>query len=123
MLRALLLFIALAPAAAWAQAYPQKPIRWILGYPPGGGTDVVARILSEPLSAERAPGASSSWHRLVMTVNSDRTCLECLGAHSSVITACTSQSCLDGWLKRCWSRRLSFRRSGFQTFSSWASSL
>jgi tripartite-type tricarboxylate transporter receptor subunit TctC len=35
------------PWAAWAQAgaYPDKPIRFIVPYPPGGGTDVVARIV------------------------------------------------------------------------------
>ena len=44
--------LALVPALAGAQAYPNKPVRLIVPYPPGGGTDVVARILSEPLAAE-----------------------------------------------------------------------
>src|SRR5438046_803700 len=35
--------------AALAQDYPAKPIRFIVPYPPGGGTDVVARVLTEPL--------------------------------------------------------------------------
>jgi len=35
------------PAAA--QDYPNRPIRFIVPYPPGGGTDVVARVLTEPL--------------------------------------------------------------------------
>jgi tripartite-type tricarboxylate transporter receptor subunit TctC len=34
-----------------AKDYPTKPIRFIVPYPPAGGTDVVARILSEPLGA------------------------------------------------------------------------
>ncbi len=38
-------------AVAGAQDYPNKPIRFIVPYPPAGGTDVVARILTEPLSA------------------------------------------------------------------------
>ena len=38
------------PLAALAQTYPVKPIRFIVPYPPGGGTDVIARIVQEPLS-------------------------------------------------------------------------
>ncbi len=34
-----------------AKDYPTKPIRFIVPYPPAGGTDVVARVLSEPLAA------------------------------------------------------------------------
>src|SRR5215472_18190907 len=43
------LLLSLLTAAAVAQDYPNKPIRFIVPYPPAGGTDVVARILSEPL--------------------------------------------------------------------------
>jgi tripartite-type tricarboxylate transporter receptor subunit TctC len=43
--------LALSNVAA-AQSYPSKPIRFIVPYPPGGGTDVVARILNEALAAE-----------------------------------------------------------------------
>ena len=39
-----------APLVAQAQTYPAKPIRMIVGFPPGGGTDVVARILGPKLS-------------------------------------------------------------------------
>jgi tripartite-type tricarboxylate transporter receptor subunit TctC len=46
-----LLAIAVAGTAA-AQGYPNKAIRVIVPYPPGGGTDVIARILQEPLAAE-----------------------------------------------------------------------
>ena len=35
-----------------AQEWPNKPIRMIVPYPPAGGTDVVARVLTEPLAAE-----------------------------------------------------------------------
>jgi tripartite-type tricarboxylate transporter receptor subunit TctC len=38
-------------AAEDAQSYPSKPIRFIVPYPPAGGTDVVARILADPLTA------------------------------------------------------------------------
>ena len=33
-----------------AQDWPAKPVRFIVPYPPGGGTDVIARIVQEPLS-------------------------------------------------------------------------
>lgn len=40
----------LAAACAWADEWPVKPVRFIVPYPPGGGTDVIARILQQPLS-------------------------------------------------------------------------
>ena len=42
--------LTLAWAAAAAQAYPNKPLRVIVPQPPGGGFDMVARTLSEPLA-------------------------------------------------------------------------
>lgn len=39
------------PVLASAQAWPTKPIRLIVGFPPGGFTDVLARKLQGPLSA------------------------------------------------------------------------
>jgi tripartite-type tricarboxylate transporter receptor subunit TctC len=38
------------PALALAQAYPAKPVRVLVGFAPGGGTDVVARVISQKLS-------------------------------------------------------------------------
>ncbi len=35
---------------AWAQAWPERPVRMVVGYPPGGGTDLVARLVAQPLS-------------------------------------------------------------------------
>ena len=52
MRRILFAALALAAGLAHAQDYPNKPIRMIVPYPPGGGTDVVARIVNEKLSAE-----------------------------------------------------------------------
>src|SRR6267143_1561116 len=40
----------LAAACAWGEEWPAKPVRFIVPYPPGGGTDVIARIMQQPLS-------------------------------------------------------------------------
>jgi tripartite-type tricarboxylate transporter receptor subunit TctC len=39
-----------AAAPAWAQDWPAKPVRFIVPYPPGGGTDLIARIVQKRLS-------------------------------------------------------------------------
>ncbi len=57
--------LALAPSAR-AAAWPEKPVRVIIGYPAGGPTDLVGRLLQEPLQRlwgqpvviENRPGAS-----------------------------------------------------------------
>src|ERR1051325_6457593 len=41
---------ALVGGRASAQGDPTRPIRWIVGYPPGGTTDVLARLMGEWLS-------------------------------------------------------------------------
>jgi tripartite-type tricarboxylate transporter receptor subunit TctC len=57
-----------APRAAHALDYPTRPVRWIVGFPPGGPNDITARLMAERLSAhlhqafvvENRPGASSN---------------------------------------------------------------
>ncbi len=44
------LALGLAASGAHAQAWPAKPIRIIVPYPPGGSSDIIARAISQPLS-------------------------------------------------------------------------
>ena len=46
---ALALACMLLPAAVVAQGYPSKPIRLIVAFPPGGSTDIIARIVGQKL--------------------------------------------------------------------------
>lgn len=58
----------LPASAARAQNYPTRPIRWLVGYPAGGGTDVLARLLAAAMSPglgqqiviENKPGAATN---------------------------------------------------------------
>ena len=60
--------ISVAPASAQTSAYPARPIRMLVGFPGGGGADVVARILGPRLSealgqqiiVDNRPGAGSA---------------------------------------------------------------
>jgi len=70
-MRRLLVAIAavLVAGAAWAQggAYPERPIRFVIPYPPGGTSDNLGRLLAEklrvalgqPLVADNRPGGTS----------------------------------------------------------------
>jgi tripartite-type tricarboxylate transporter receptor subunit TctC len=42
---------AMLPALTGAQAFPTKPIRMIVAFPPGGGTDIVARLIAPRLGS------------------------------------------------------------------------
>ena len=47
--------------AATAQSYPTKPVRWVIPFPPGGGTDTISRTLAQKLS--------ETWHQQVIADN------------------------------------------------------
>jgi tripartite-type tricarboxylate transporter receptor subunit TctC len=53
---------------AWAQTYPSRPVRLIVPFPPGGGSDILARImgrwlserLGQPVIIENKPGGNTN---------------------------------------------------------------
>src|SRR5438552_665251 len=67
-------FVALAVMAAapigsaMALDYPTRPVKWVVGYPPGGATDIIARLIGQRLSErlgqqfviENKPGAGNN---------------------------------------------------------------
>src|SRR5689334_4019416 len=66
-LASVLIFAALT-TACWAQAWPNRPIRVVVGYPPGGAVDLIARLyaqalsvrLGQPVVVENRPGSGSN---------------------------------------------------------------
>ena len=60
--------VPILPKMAWAQDYPTRPIRLVVGFPGGGSPDIVARLvgqalssrLGQPIIIENKPGAGSN---------------------------------------------------------------
>ena len=56
-----------AAAGTWAQGYPSKPIRIVVGFPPGGGNDIIVRMVgakmqeswAQSVVIDNRPGAAS----------------------------------------------------------------
>jgi len=63
-----LLLIVLGAGNALSQSYPGRPVRMLVGFPPGGGTDITARLLApklteylgQPFVVENRPGAATN---------------------------------------------------------------
>ena len=61
-------FAAFLSTGAAAQDYPTRPVKWVVGYPPGGATDILARLIGQRLSErlgqqfiiENKPGAGNN---------------------------------------------------------------
>ena len=68
--------------AGAADAYPNKPINLIVGFPPGGGADIVARIIGQKLS--------DSWGQPVIVINRP-------GADSVIAYESAAQAAPDGY--------------------------
>ncbi|MES2562189.1 MAG: tripartite tricarboxylate transporter substrate-binding protein, partial [Pseudomonadota bacterium] len=70
------------PAAYAAESYPTKPVRFIVPFPPGGGTDGLARVLGMKLS--------ELWGQQVIIDNRG-------GAQGNIGTALGAKAVADGY--------------------------
>ncbi len=72
----------LSPFSTWAQAYPNKPVKVIVTFPPGGTPDIYGRILSQELS--------NLWKQSVLVENKT-------GASGMIGTDFVAKSAPDGY--------------------------
>src|SRR5678816_3669078 len=75
-------FACVAAGAAYAQAYPVRPLRMVVPFAPGGGTDVIARYV--------AAGMSESMGRQVVVENRG-------GANGIIGTEIVARAPADGY--------------------------
>jgi tripartite-type tricarboxylate transporter receptor subunit TctC len=74
--------LALLWCGAWAAGFPDRPVRMIVAFPPGGGTDIVARII--------APRLTAKWGQQVIVDNR-------AGAGGVIGTEAAARSPADGY--------------------------
>jgi len=94
------LVLVAASTLALAQAWPTRPVRIMVGASPGGGTDIVARLLSEkyqalfgqPFIVENRPGASN-------TIATDIVAKAAPDGYTMVVATNTAQSIAPHLLK------------------------
>lgn len=100
--RLLLLMAALlVPAHVAAQTYPSKPVRIVVGFAPGGATDIAGRLIAQKLSeatgqsffVENRPGASA-------TIAAEFVAKSPPDGHTLLIAATTSHSILPSAMKK-----------------------
>src|SRR6185295_8682871 len=81
-MRLVVLLIAfLVSNCGFAQGFPQKPVRMVVPFPPGGGADALARLLS--------PGLAEIWSQQVLVENKP-------GASGQIGADLVAQSPADG---------------------------
>ena len=78
----LLLVVLVGISNAFAQTWPDRPVRILVGYPPGGGTDLVARLVQQPLSQK--------WNQPVVIDNRP-------GANAIIATDAVAKAKPDGY--------------------------
>jgi tripartite-type tricarboxylate transporter receptor subunit TctC len=81
-MRALIAALCLLPALAAAQAWPERPVRWIITSSPGSSGDIVARLLGESLG--------SRWGRQVIVDNRP-------GAAGNIAAQAAARAAPDGY--------------------------
>src|SRR5947207_13451803 len=81
-MRSLLLFLCLLPSLAWAQAYPARPVRVIVGTSPGGSPDVFARLVTAKMA--------EAWGASFIVENK-------VGANGNIAAEMVSRSAPDGY--------------------------
>jgi tripartite-type tricarboxylate transporter receptor subunit TctC len=81
-MRRLLILLALVSGTALAQPFPSKPVRWVVPFPPGGATDIIARIVAQKMS--------EAWAQPVVVENR-------AGAAGAIGTEAVARAAPDGY--------------------------